>query len=270
MRRIRWRGALISPEIAVVAADVQLIEQRLAVVIRAGAEVHRARAWDALHPWLAHHPARAVVVGDPYVGVPDRSVPADGLKDAIARYPLVAFIGMVDTVPGPQWLHAIPFSDLLVREYDSGADALQIRLARARDRPLRRMIAGVTPVEVSGSARAIVEAAASELISGTGTAAGIGEKLGASQRTLLRWCRGAGLPAPRRMLAWLRVFVAATLIRNGSSPLEAIALESGFRSLTAMGTAVRRYTGFRPRDLRVPANSSAVMRAFVRAMFRQN
>src|SRR5690606_36216258 len=94
-------------------------------------------------------------------------------------------------------------ADVIVRGEEDTTDAIARRLRAIQGRPLQNLIERSLPSSTSGQARALLMTAAEVAITG-GQAGEMARTLYLSPRTLLRWCERAELPAPRRLLVWMR------------------------------------------------------------------
>ena len=57
-------------------------------------------------------------------------------------------------------------------------------------------------------------------------------------RTVLRWAERAGLPAPRRMLAWMRILLAAVLLDDPGRTVLSVAHACGYSSDSSLRRAM--------------------------------
>jgi AraC-like DNA-binding protein len=74
--------------------------------------------------------------------------------------------------------------------------------------------------------------------------------LGVHRKTLVNLCRRHGLPAPSVVIAWSRLLIVAHLLESQGVVVERIALALEYASATALRNTLRRYTGYRPAELR--------------------
>jgi AraC-like DNA-binding protein len=138
-------------------------------------------------------------------------------------------------------------------------------LQSAQGRPLRSLLQRSLPVTLGGRARAIVMSAA-EVVSSGGVGRDLARSLYITPRTLQRWCRRSGLPAPRQLLAWMRLLLAAELLDDSGRSVLGAALACGYSSDAALRTAVRSYMGVGPNALRAQGAFQAVSRRFIEAL----
>jgi transcriptional regulator GlxA family with amidase domain len=81
--------------------------------------------------------------------------------------------------------------------------------------------------------------------------------LNVTERTVLRWCRRADLPQPRRLMAWLRILLAADMLDDPGRTLAAAARACGYSSDTALRNALRTFLSASPTELRGNAFQAA-------------
>ncbi|HEU4641571.1 MAG TPA: AraC family transcriptional regulator [Gemmatimonadaceae bacterium] len=92
----------------------------------------------------------------------------------------------------------------------------------------------------------------------------IAAALGMPRKTLARQLAQAGLPSPKRLIAWGRVFMAARLMEDHARSIERIALDLDFPTPSAFRKLLRRLTGLRPLDVRASGGLDCVQSAFRR------
>jgi AraC-like DNA-binding protein len=86
-------------------------------------------------------------------------------------------------------------------------------LQRAHAAPFKRRIEAALPRFLSLNALTLVRAAAATTVD-HGGAAELAEVFGCGERTVAGWCAREGLPAPRRLMAWLRALLAVALLEE--------------------------------------------------------
>lgn len=78
----------------------------------------------------------------------------------------------------------------------------------------------------------------------------IAAALGMPRKTLGRQLAQAGLPSPKRLVAWGRVLIAARMMQDQARSIDRIAQDLDFPSTAALRKLLRRLTGFSPQDVR--------------------
>lgn len=126
---------------------------------------------------------------------------------------------------------------------------------------VQRLLNRALPGPIPSRAQALLSVAA-EVAAAGGDATELAAHLGVADRTLSRMCSRADLPPPRRLLAWLRVLLAAEYLDAGAWTLEAIARATGYSSGASIKTALRNMMRATPQQLRAQGAFSSVARAF--------
>ena len=109
-------------------------------------------------------------------------------------------------------------------------------------------------------------ATAADVAAVAGGSAELAQVLGVTERTVLRWCRRADLPQPRRLMAWLRILLATDMLDDPGRTLGAVARACGYSSDTALRNALRTFLGAAPTELRGHAFQTAAA-GFSRELF---
>lgn len=115
-------------------------------------------------------------------------------------------------------------------------------LRQARARPLKRRIEERMPVWVPEDARTLLRAAAETAVDGGGREvfAGI---FGIYVRTVTGRCVDAGLPPPRRLVGWVRVLLALTLLEEAHRTVLNVAVCCGYTDNSSLKRAIENFTG---------------------------
>ena len=95
--------------------------------------------------------------------------------------------------------------------------------------------------------------------------AAVARALGVHRKTLFVHCRDACAPPPSIIMTWCRLLLAARLLATSLRSVEAVALDLGFASATALRNITKRYTGLRPTAFRDGTAMPIVTRAFLTA-----
>jgi len=213
--------------------------------------------WDALHEAVRESPPAALVVVDPYErGLAGRGVRASlaaELRTLLTEYPSTAVLAALEVRPDRfddlRMLGKWGVVQVISLDHDDTPFSISQRLRAARGRPLRALLEEVLPPETSGRARAIVEAATDVVTVGE-HGRDLAGSLHLSRRTLLRWCQRAGLPAPRRLLAWMRVLLACELLDDPGRTVLSVAHTCGYSSDSGLRRITQKFLGASPTELR--------------------
>ena len=94
----------------------------------------------------------------------------------------------------------------------------------------------------------------------------ISAALGVHRKTLVNWCERAKVPPPSTLVTWVRLLLAAELLRSPGQAVERVANSLEFASPTAFRNQCRRYLGMRPSELRTTAGREMAYQAFAEAL----
>lgn len=244
----------------------------LAANLRAAAEdpsrVWPVAGWDALERALRVAPPSAVAVVDPFLGAED-GAPSPRLGELLAGLRsarvLAAFPVTGQTVPHLDTLVRWGVADLVDMGREETPGALRHRLQAVQRRTVSRLLDRALPRATPTRTRALLAAAAEAVATGGGSTE-LAAALGTTERTVLRWCKRADLPHPRRLFAWLRMLLAAEMLDDPARPLTGVARACGYSGGAALRNAVRAFLGSSPSTLRGAAFSTASA-AFSRELF---
>jgi AraC-like DNA-binding protein len=223
--------------------------------------------WDALERAMERVPPTAVVIVDPYAGSPTEPSPRlqallQGLPSAtvVAALPVTA-----QTVPHLEMLARWGIADVVELGREDTAAALRRRLRLVQGRLVTRLLDRALPRTTPTRTRALL-AVAADTAAVAGGSAELAAALGVTERTVLRWCRRADLPQPRRLMAWLRILLAADMLDDTGRTLASAARACGYSSDTALRNALRTFLDTSPTELRGRAFETAAA-AFSRELF---
>jgi AraC-like DNA-binding protein len=230
--------------------------------------------WDELLRAVQESPPAAIVVVDPYLGQELRAAGAGGrlapaLRTMLSDYPSTAVLAALEVKPERfddlRTLGRWGVVQVVSIDHDDTPYAISRRLQAARGRPLRALLEDVLPPETSGRARAILEAA-TDVVSVGQHGRDLAGALHLSRRTLLRWCQRSGLPAPRRLLAWIRVLLACELLDDPGRTVLSVAHTCGYSSDSGLRRITQKFLNASPSDLRDRGAFRLASREFVRVL----
>lgn len=230
--------------------------------------------WDALREAVQESPPAALVIVDPYQpNEPGRAQGSRALSPALrtllSEYPSMAVLAAMEVRPERyddlRALGRWGVVQVIAIDHDDTPFSISQRLKGARGRPLRALLEEVLPPETSGRARSILEAA-SDVVTVGEHGRDLAGSLHLSRRTLLRWCERAGLPAPRRLLAWMRVLLACELLDDPGRTVLSVAHTCGYSSDSGLRRITQKFLGASPSELRERGAFSHAAEAFVRML----
>lgn len=234
--------------------------------------LHSVDGWEQLRAALRQSPPSAIAVVDPFDPEGDTDGPCEELRDVLREFPSATLVAALCVTPE----HSAVLATLsawgvaewidLVGENTPAGVARRLRMVQSR--PLQRLLARALPRGVPSRTQSLLLTAA-EVVASGGQAPEFAAALGAALRTVPRWCERADLPPPQRLLAWLRLLLAADLLDDPSRSLEAIARATGYAGAPSLKTALRNLVESTPRALREHGAFDTVARRFELELFEK-
>jgi AraC-like DNA-binding protein len=230
--------------------------------------------WDELTDAVRESPPAALVVVDPYEPAPGvrrngKAELAPSLRALLSEFPSLAVLAALEVRPDRfddlRTLGRWGVVQVISIDHDDTPFSISQRLRGARGRPLRALLEEVLPPETSGRARAILEAA-TDVVTVGDHGRDLATSLHLSRRTLLRWCQRAGLPAPRRLLAWMRILLACELLDDPGRTVLSVAHTCGYSSDSGLRRITQKFLGSSPTDLREQGAFRHAAAAFVEVL----
>ena len=255
----------------VLHADRLLREQLRGVARSEGYQLRFLADWDELLDEVRAAPASSLLVVDPYAGTStggDAELSIE-LSALLNRFPSLTVTAAIGVVSG-RLDHVLKLGEwgvaqVIDLEEECTSSSIAYRLLMVRGRPLRSLVERALPGSTGGAARAIL-AAASRVVAEGGQGKDLARALHVTTRTLTRWCRRAALPPPKRLLAWMRVLLAAELLDDPGRTISDVALSCGYAADSSLRHALGRLLGRTPSDLRDHGAFTIASKAFLKAL----
>lgn len=237
-------------------------------VRRMGPKQFRARFvadWEQLRREVADSPPATLVLVDPYDdGRADE--PSAALRALLWEFPSATVLAALEILPGRshhlRTLGEWGVTDVVSMDEDDTPDAIARRLRSAQGRPLQNLLERALPTTTSGRTRTLLMTAA-EVVSMGGRGRDLARTLHLSERTVLRWAERAALPPPRRLMAWMRILLAASLLDDPGRTVVRVASACGYASDSSLRRAMQDFLGTIPTTLRREGAFTRASRAFV-------
>jgi AraC-like DNA-binding protein len=227
--------------------------------------------WPSLAEAVRDSPPSALVVVNPYQDANGSGAPAQSLKSLLVEFPSTAVFAAMDVEPSRRedlrTLGKWGVVQVISISHDDTPQAMVQRFRSAQGRPLKALLEQVLPPDTPGRARAIVDAAA-EVVAVGGHGRDLARQLRLSRRTLLRWCERAELPPPRKLLAWMRILLAAELLDDPGRTVLSVARACGYSSDSGLRRVTQKFVGASPSDLRRRGAFARSARIFVEVLAR--
>lgn len=226
--------------------------------------------WPELLEEVRSASASALVVVDPYHATPaSRREPSPELAALLHQFPSVSVVAAMHTEEDCsrelRRLGEWGVVQVVALDEEPTPVAVAHRLHGAKGRPLRRLVERVLPDQLGGPARAIL-GVATQVVTNGGQGSDLARELNITSRTLLRWCKRSGLPAPKQLLAWMRMLLAAELLDDPGRTVGDVASACGYAADSSLRHAVHRFVGLTPTALRERGAFAVVAGGFVGAL----
>jgi AraC-like DNA-binding protein len=166
--------------------------------------------WDGLIAAAQTASPSTIVVLDPGEAEPDPRVRT--LIETAPMLPVVAMLPFRDAETIRR-LMEWGVSEVADPSFEGSPAGIAPLLQRVHAAPFKRRIEAALPRFLSLNALTLVRAAAATTVD-HGGAAELAERFGCGERTVAGWCAREGLPAPRRLMAWLRALLAVALLEE--------------------------------------------------------
>jgi AraC-like DNA-binding protein len=232
-------------------------------------QVETVEGWEPLRGRVRESPPSALIVVDPYHDA--GGSPASELRSLLQEFPSAVVFAALQVRPERvedlRTLGGWGVVQIVSVGHDDTPAAMSLRFRQSQGRPLRTLLEGVLPAETSSRARAIVDAAAGVVAAG-GHGRDLAGELGLSRRTLLRWCEQSALPPPRKLLAWMRILLAAELLDDPGRSVLIVAQSCGYSSDSGLRRVTQKFVGASPSEMRRRGAFERASKIFVEMLGR--
>ena len=218
--------------------------------------------WAGLRAAMRDAAPNVVAVVDPFVA--SETGPAKELRSFLEEFGYVPVIGAFATRERPRELIQLArwgLADVISLDLERPDEALRQRLLEADQWALRRLLQTSHPTGVGAAAQSLL-LASTEVVCRTGDVEDLARDLGVTRRTASRWFSRAKLPPPRRVLAWMRVLLAAEYLDDPRRRIAQIAHVIGYASDNNLRTALNTFLGRAPGALREAGAVRVALPAF--------
>jgi AraC-like DNA-binding protein len=209
-----------------------------------GYDVWVPAGWETLRKDVPVAPPSAVVL----VRAGAEAADVARLRELIRTTPSVPVVaGVVLSQSSPAEVRALVdagIAEIATLDGSDGLRAVAPTLRRAHAQPIKRRIEARLPVWVPEDARTLLRAAAETVVDGGGREALAGI-FGVYVRTVAGWCRELDLPPPRRLLGWVRVLLALSLLEEAHRTAINVARACGYNDNSSLKRAIENFGGTR-------------------------
>jgi AraC-like DNA-binding protein len=211
-------------------------------------------SWDQLRQAVVDSPPAAIVVVDPYAdSARDDPQLSSELRALLWEFPSATVLAALEIRPGRsrdlRTLGEWGVTDIISITEDDTHEAIYRRLRSVEGRSLQTLLERTLPPLLSGRTRMLMMTAA-EVVATGGKARELARRLHLSERTVLRWADRGGLPPPRRLLAWMRILLASSLLDDPGRTVLSVARACGYSSDSSLRRAMQDFLDTGPSALR--------------------
>jgi len=247
--------------------DNALLRERLAQAEAGAFRLTVVEGWSELGAALRRAPGTSVTVVDPYGAGGELAVELRTLLDEL---PSATVLAACEVDPSRaddlRTLLKWGVADVIALGREDSAPALARRIRAVQARTVHRLLRRALPRGVPSRARALLTTAA-ETVAAGGLAPELAAALGVNERTVPRWFQRADLPPPRRLLAWLRLLLAAELLDDPGRSVASVARGCGYASEVSLKAALRQFMRAPPSELRERGAFETAANLFARELF---
>jgi len=207
------------------------------------------------------------------VAVVEASGPDAGLSPELraflAEFPQVPVIAVLppalESVREVRTLREWGVAEVIVRGVEDTPEGIAGAVRYAQGTVLRGVVQEILPPYVGAPTRRLLLAAAEAIATG-GHARDMAAALSVTETTVMRRCERLRLPPPRRLLAWMRVLLAARLLDHPGRTSQSVAYACGYATEAGLRRVLQGFLGTSVTELRERGAVKAAAGAFLREL----
>lgn len=211
-----------------------------------GGYTARGLPWDDLTALAREAAPSAVLIvapfDDPSLPVPNPRIP-ELIAASAGVVPVLALVPFQSAfTAGVRTLLDQGVTEIADVDLEATPAAITPRLQAVHAQPLKQLVEPALSRLAAANARTIIRAAAEVAVDG-GTAVDLAEVFRSTERTVSGWCAREALPPPRRLLAWLRLILALSLLEAPHRSVARAARGAGYSFDHSLRRAIRDMLG---------------------------
>lgn len=175
------------------------------------------------------------------------------MRGFLSRFSWLPVVAVVR--PGPEALELLRtlgrwgVSEVIVEGVEDTPAGIAKAIRFAQGKLLQGLIEEMLPPYLPGRVRRLLFASA-EAISVGGHSPDLAAILGVTETTVIRRCESLRLPPPRRLLAWMRVLLAARLLEEAGRTSQSVAYACGYATEAGLRRVMQNFLGLGITELR--------------------
>ena len=208
--------------------------------------------WQALRETARDASPSTVAIVDPVARSPDGD-PSPELRDFISDFSWLPVVAAVragpETVDVLLMLGRWGVSEVIVHGVEDTPSGILRAIRFAQGKVLQELMEEILPPYLPGKVRRLLFAAA-EAVAAGGHSPDLAAVLGVTETTVIRRCERLRLPPPRRLLAWMRVILAARLLQDQGRTSQSVAYACGYANEAGLRRVFQNFLGTSVTELR--------------------
>lgn len=208
--------------------------------------------WRALRETARDASPSTVAIVDPGVGSAGGE-PAPELRDFLSDFSWLPVVAAVRAGPGTVEILMVlgrwGVSEVIIHGAEDTRAGILKAIHFAQGKVLKGLMEEILPSYLPGRVRRLLFAAA-EAVSAGGHSPDLAAVLGVTETTVIRRCERLCLPPPRRLLAWMRVLLAARLLQDGGRTSQSVAYACGYANEAGLRRVFQNFLGLSVTELR--------------------
>ena len=191
------------------------------------------------------------------------------LRAFVAEFPQLPVIAVLppalECVREVRTLREWGVAEVIVRGVEDTPEGIASAVRHAQGTVLRGVVQEILPAYIGGGTRRLLLAAAEAVATG-GHAPDLAAALGVTETTVMRRCERLRLPPPRRLLAWMRVLLAARLLDQPGRTSRSVAYACGYATEAGLRRVLQSFLGKSVTELRERGAVKVAAGAFLREL----
>ena len=235
---------------------------RLADALRSTYELRSYRSWEKLYSHAPKAPWACCIVD---IYPPEGPVSPTQLGDLRRQRPdlaIVVYSDFADREPDLFEVGRQQIDALILAGLEDSPSAIQATISRSLASPAAGVVEGALEGRLAALGIAVVRWSMEHSFERPSVDE-LSEGMGMSRSQLTRELNRRGLPPPRALLLWGRLFQAARLLQGGTATVEGVAHALGYSTSSGLHRAFHQYVGWPPGAISTRGGVAGVLESFI-------